>query len=196
MTKQEYLDRLSEKLKVLPASERQDALDYYEGYLSDAGDEAAAISQLGQPGEVAANILADYVTKAPTYAPTIKKDGASGAKTALMIILALFAIPIGLPIAISLAAVAFSLFISLGVIILSFGLTGLGSIIFGIVGIIAFPFAVMQDFGASLMFGGTGLVSIGLGILFIKLTILMTRGFPMIARFVANKISRRQRHDR
>ena len=128
MTKGDYLAQLAHKLRVLPENERQDALEYYDGYLSDAENERTAIAQLGSPGEVSANILANYVAKssgayeadqasgqngtrgaAPIKAAGRGESdvrGARGIKTAWMIILALFALPIGLPLVISLAAVA------------------------------------------------------------------------------------------
>jgi len=36
MTKAEYLDQLNHKLRAMSDNERQDALEYYDGYLSDA----------------------------------------------------------------------------------------------------------------------------------------------------------------
>jgi len=192
--KAEYLAQLSHRLRVLPASERQDALDYYDGYLSDAENEAAAIAQLGSPGEVAANILANYVSKTPsTHELSDRKAEARGVRTAWMIILALFALPVGLPIIITLATIPFMLFITLLSVIFSFGVTGVALIAAGVGSIIVFPFVVLQDFGTALFFGGTGLICIGLGIWFINLTRVLMRGFPMIARFVAQQINRRRR---
>jgi len=191
--KAEYLEQLSHKLRVLPASERQDALDYYDGYLSDAESEAAAIAQLGSPGEVAANILANYVSKTPSHEPGGRKSEARGMRTAWVIILALFALPIGLPIIITLAVIPFVLFISLLSVIFSFGVTGVALIAGGLASLVAFPFVVLQDFGTALFFGGTGLVCIGLGIWFVNLTRILMRGFPLIARFVAQKINQRRR---
>ncbi|MCL2217504.1 MAG: DUF1700 domain-containing protein [Defluviitaleaceae bacterium] len=198
MTKSEYLKQLDYRLRVLPAGERQDALDYYEGYLSDAEDEFIAIAQLGTPGEVAANILANYVAKTPhpESGHGTRKERTSGAKTAWMIILALFALPVGLPIIITLAGVSFSLFIALCAVIFSFAVTGVALIAGGIMSIVAFPFIVAESFGAAMLAGGTGLFTVGLGMLFISLTRITLRGFPMITSFVANKILRRNHHGR
>ncbi|MCL2839974.1 MAG: DUF1700 domain-containing protein [Defluviitaleaceae bacterium] len=199
MTKIEFLTQLENRLKVLPVNERQDALDYYEGYISDAENETAAIAQLGTPGEVAANILANYVSKTPShgYSRTVRKEGAGGAKTAVMVILALFAIPIGLPLAIALAAVAFSLFIALLSVVFAVGVTGVALVVSGIIAIVTFPIFLVQDFSSALVVGGTGLIGLGLGIWFIRLTTTLTRwGFPRVARFTANKILRRNTHGR
>lgn len=198
MTKHEYLSTLESKLRVLPYSEKQDALEYYDGYLSDAENEAAAIAELGSPGEVAANILANYVAKEPVYRthPHYRERGSGGLKIALVITLALFALPIGLPLIIAVAALAFSLIITFGSLVFAFGLTAVGLIVGGIVGIVSFPFFAFQAFGASLQLLGMSIASIGLGILFFKLTVWVCGGFSWIARFVGNIISRRNSHGR
>jgi len=191
MTKTEYLTQLDYKLRVMPHDERKDALEYYEGYLSDADNERDAISQLGSPGEVAANILANYVAKTPQLTESraeTRRTRTSGIRTAWVITLAIFALPVGLPIILSLAVIPFALIISLGSIIIGVGATGIGLMFGGLIGIVTFPFVVTQEFGFGLMTGGMGLLYIGLGILFIKWTSLLVRGFPMIARFVGRLI--------
>jgi uncharacterized membrane protein len=189
MTKAEYLEQLNRKLRVLPSGERQDALDYYDGYLSDSEDEAAAIDQLGTPGEVAANILANYVNKTPPHEHSdTNKSGTRGVKTAWAIILAIFALPVGLPIIIALAMIPFSLFIALFSVFIAIGATVLGMFAAGLVGIVSFPFVAAHDFGTALISGGMSLVSIGIGILCLHLIPILRRGFPMISRFAAQKI--------
>ena len=198
MTKNEYLSRLESKLRVLPYEEKQDALEYYDGYLSDAENEFEAITELGSPGEVAANILANYVAKEPIPRKHThyRERGSSGAKTALVITLALFALPIGLPLVITIAALAFSMIITFGSLVLAFGITAVGLVVGGLVGIAAIPFLIFQNFGGALQVLGGGLVSIGVGILFFKLTAWVCMGFPWISRFVASVISRRSSYGR
>jgi len=188
MNKTEFLSQLEYKLRVLPASERQDALEYYEGYLSDAENEAAAIAELGSPGEVAAMIFANYVAKEPD--PTTRTRG--GVKTALMIIFAIFAVPIGLPLVIGIAAAAFGLFIALLSVVFSVGVVGVTTLAAGMASLIFAPFVFMSDWSSGLTFAGMGLVSFGIGIIFIKNTALLMRGFPKITRFVGKNILRRK----
>ncbi|MCL1883822.1 MAG: DUF1700 domain-containing protein [Defluviitaleaceae bacterium] len=185
MTKQEYLEQLRQKLQVIPESERNDALEYYDGYISDAVSEEIAMGELGSPGEVAAIILANYVSAEPEI---------SGMKLTWVIILALFAIPVGLPLIIAIAFVPITLFLTLGTLIFSFVLTGGIMLVVGGAGLIITPFVAINNFGYALALGGTSLISIGIGILFIRFTAFMMRGFPMIARFVSRKISRRSGH--
>jgi len=198
MTKADYINQLNHKLRAMPDNERRDALEYYDGYLSDADDEAAAMAQLGSPGEVAANILVNHATKEPTDGEAEQKANAKGIRIAWMVALAIFALPVGLPLVITLASIAFSLIISLLAIILAVGASGLAFLSVGVAGIVFFPMIVLQDAGTALLFLGGGLASLGLGILLVKFTAVLMKGFPMIARFVGrkigNKIARRNRH--
>ena len=61
MSRKEFMEQLERLLRELPEQERREALEYYDGYFDDAGEEqeAAVIQELGSPGKVAAMILAD-----------------------------------------------------------------------------------------------------------------------------------------
>ncbi|MGI6094682.1 MAG: DUF1700 domain-containing protein [Lachnospiraceae bacterium] len=61
MNRQEFMAQLSRLLSDIDEQERQEALDYYESYFDDAGEdnEATVIQELGNPGKVAAMIKAD-----------------------------------------------------------------------------------------------------------------------------------------
>jgi len=198
MTKADYINQLNHKLRAMPDNERRDALEYYDGYLSDAEDEAAAMAQLGSPGEVAASILVSHAAKEPAPGEAGRKAGAKGIRTAWMVALAIFALPVGLPLVIVLAAIAFSLIFSLLGIVFSVGVSSLASLLVGVVSMAIFPMVVLQDAGTALLFLGSGLIGLGFGILLIKCTAMLMKGFPMIARFVGrkigNKIARRNRH--
>jgi len=190
MSKEVFLEQLSAKLNVLPVDERQDALSYYDGYISDSGDEAAAIAQLGSPGEVAANILANYVSNSSSssYYGGASKRGLSGAKVALIIFLGLFALPIGLPLIIVLAVIPFTLIITLFAVVFSFAISGFAMIVVGIIAVVGFPVILVQDFWFAVMTAGAGLTLIGVGILMLSLTRLLQKGFRIIAKIVADII--------
>ena len=61
MNRMEFMIQLERLLADIPASERQEALEYYNSYFDDAGpeNEASVIRELGSPGKVAAIIKAD-----------------------------------------------------------------------------------------------------------------------------------------
>ena len=60
MNRREFIEQLNRLLGDIPARDREEALDYYEGYFDDAGveNEASVISELGSPGRIAAEIRA------------------------------------------------------------------------------------------------------------------------------------------
>ena len=186
MTKSEFLSQLSYKLRVLPESERRDALEYYEGYISDAGDEAAAIAQLGHPGEVAATILANYVSQGPTHESPGPAPGRTKIRTAYIAILAIFALPIGLP----LAAAAFGLIVALFSVVFAAVVTGIALVFAGGMILISAPFAAIHDFWFGVFMGGVGFASLGLGILAFKGTVKLIGGFPAIVRAIRRRSHR------
>ena len=60
MDKKEYLNRLQMQLEDLTNEERREALEYYEEYFADAGEENEdeVICSLGEPEQVAEQIKA------------------------------------------------------------------------------------------------------------------------------------------
>jgi uncharacterized membrane protein len=163
MGKKEYLEQLGQRLKSLPAGEVKDALDYYDGYITDSGNEAAAIAQLGPTSEVASQILANYVTwRRKTDVPRGKGMGFKAMWGVLLVLLS----PVALPLAASVVVLIVALFIC----ILALGFAGAAGIIAGIVGLVTVPFALFQHFGYALTCAGTGLVGIGLGLILLEAT--------------------------
>ncbi len=61
MNKEAFIRRLRELLAGIPEQEAAEAIQYYEDYFADAGEEneAKVIEELGSPEKVAANIRAD-----------------------------------------------------------------------------------------------------------------------------------------
>ncbi|MDR1689100.1 MAG: DUF1700 domain-containing protein [Clostridiales bacterium] len=189
MTKAEYLSQLEQKLRGLPQNEINDALDYYDGYLSDAQEyEDGAIENLGSPAEAAAQILADYVVKNPR--PASRK---SGIGTMWSIILAVWAVPVGLPIAIAVVSVAFSLLIVMLSLIVTFGATGAALILAGIVYLITVPFIAASHFASAVLFTGVAFFAAGVGIWLLKAaSVISNVGFGFISRFVGKRILKRR----
>ena len=57
MNRAQFMEQLKKLLSDISEEERQEALDYYESYFDDAGEdqEANVIRELGSPGKVAAD---------------------------------------------------------------------------------------------------------------------------------------------
>lgn len=81
MRKYAYLARLEELLAALPTQERQEALNYYEEYFDAAGseNEEQTAAELGDPAEVARNILEGEGVEPPVREPAAGADEANPA---------------------------------------------------------------------------------------------------------------------
>ncbi|HEL2401629.1 TPA: DUF4097 family beta strand repeat protein [Streptococcus suis] len=74
MTRAEYLNQLEQALTQLHPSAKQEALDYFNEYFDEKGDDQTAIAELGNPQEAANEIIANL----PEDALIAKEDrGAS-----------------------------------------------------------------------------------------------------------------------
>lgn len=62
MNKQEFIGRLSERLSLLKPEDKKNAIEFYEEYFNDAGEEAegSIIEELGTPEKLAEEILSFY----------------------------------------------------------------------------------------------------------------------------------------
>ncbi len=97
MNKQEYMRQLEIKLKRLPKDDFERAIEYYEEYFAEAGEEheQKAIEDLGSPQEAADQIIKDF---ALNYSKEPVKDVKSGMNALWVGVLALFAAPLALPL--------------------------------------------------------------------------------------------------
>ena len=179
MNKTEYMNELKKRLSGLPYEEFQNAIMYYEEYFDDAGveNEQEVINNLGTPAEVAGQLIGEFATKeqpTKTPPPSTKKT----MKVIWITILAIFASPIALPIAIALAAVAFAIIVSVFAVFISIAVTGVAMVVSG-VGVSAVTLVGMimgaAHIGDGLFLIGSGLLSAGLGVLITMLTVFLSR---------------------
>ena len=99
-----------------------------------------------------------------------------------IIILAVFAIPIGLPILMALLSIPFSIFIGAVTVFIALFFAGAALILSGIAGIASVPMLLFSDFGSGVFTGGMGLISIGIGILIV---VMISRLFSVFFNFLA-----------
>ncbi|MDR1217539.1 MAG: DUF1700 domain-containing protein [Oscillospiraceae bacterium] len=195
MTKRKFLDKLSRLLRALPRDEIDAAVSYYDEYISDAEDEAEAIASLGSPWEVAGRIAAGAAAGIGAAGESVeagKKRG--GARTASMIVLAIFALPIGLPLAIAFAAVAFSVAVAVLAVLASFGVAAASLILGGLICSLIGAAAILRDFALGLAVTGEGLIMLGAGWLALLAFVwLWKRGVVSAARAIGRSILRRVR---
>lgn len=194
MNKEQYMKELEKSLSSLPRQEQEEAMNFYEEYMADMEENnPEMLEALEPPHQIAAQIKADAAMRTTGEKDIQKKKGIS---TAWTVLLAIFALPIGLPVAITVAVlalaliiVALSLVISLFAVALSVVLSGIGALITAVV-------MIPTSFAVALFYLGTGLFALGLGYLIsIGVYDLSKRMFIWIAKIINNirlKIQNRQ----
>ena len=159
MGKTEYLADLKKKLNRLPSNEIDNALSYYEEYFNDAGteNEQAVIAQLGTPDNVAAKIIGEYAVGAGA------KNNHGRLKNIWILIFAICASPIALPLILAVVIIALALIISLLSVFFSIGVTGIACVASGIASVIGGVYALFLHFPSGIFYIGFGLLSVSLG---------------------------------
>ena len=105
MNKAEYMKCLEHRLRRLPKEDYNKAIEYFEEYFEEAGpeQESQAIEDLGRPEMAADQIIRDFaVENADQPTRNVKK----GFSAIWVGVLAIFAAPIGLPLALAFGIVA------------------------------------------------------------------------------------------
>ena len=183
MNRKQFLKELRQQLDALPFEEREAAITYYEEYFDEAGPdrEAETAAHLGAPAEIAAEIRVDYAVNKPPQSP---KEGAT---KAWMVIVAIFAFPVAIP----LAAVIFSVFVAFFSVIFSLGVAAVALLGGGIVTIIGGLSVIAASPVTTLFFVGGGLFILGLSIFFGYLTyIVATKLMGAFARLLGRMLQR------
>mgnify|MGYP000387032014 FL=1 len=98
MTKSEYMKKLSYSLRRLPKEDFNQAIDYFEEYFAEAGEEneQQAIEDLGSPEDAAKELIMNLAEKNMEQPPKTVKHSF---KAVWIGILGICAAPIALPIA-------------------------------------------------------------------------------------------------
>jgi len=200
--RRDYLAELERLIKVIPLEERTAAIEFYDGYIQDSGDDARAIKSLGDVRDLAASIIADWAQRRPenekqtlndnyngietieSVSPTqysaqnnpVKpKRRRSASKTAFIAVLAIFAAPIGLPIAISVGAVFLAIAVALLAVFVSVGAVGIAFIPGGIISVITGFSVVFNSLPDALYLVGSGLAMLGISYFIVKYTFAVSR---------------------
>ena len=189
MNKIEFMSQLKIHLRKLPFDEVREAVDYYEQYFDDAGEEneQAVISELGSPSAVASQIIA-------SFAVNTEKSAKKGLATAWMAILAVFSSHAALPIAIATVVIAIALVIVMLSVIFSISVAGISSVLGGIVSLVTGVSVILQSFPTAMFFLGLGLIASGIGLAIIAGTAQLAKiCFPVLAKKIGEFILRRNR---
>ena len=163
-TKTAFLLQLRKGLKPLPKEERENALIYYREYFEDnAGrNEAEICSELGDPKNIAREIVNEYAGNNPGY--PVKK-GMSTGSVVLIVVLSILAAPILLPIAAAALALALAIAVTVIAAVVSFFAVAAALLVGGIGLLVAAFFVGAIHWPTTLLMIGGGLMTVGVGIL-------------------------------
>lgn len=180
MNKADYLAALAHELRGLPPEEQRNALQYYEDYFADAGEEneETVIRELGTPQEVAREILRDFRELA-TVPQAEGRRGITPATLVLILVLVVLFWPVALgAIGILIGLVIVAVFLALAGLVGGFVSCGIG-----IVTMFGAPASglLMLGFGFMMLAGGFLLAAL-LGYLCVKLVPPIIRGIVRLCR--------------
>lgn len=166
MTKEEYMITMAKELKRLPKKDFDTAMEYFEEYFQEAGEEneQQAIEDLGTPKEAACQILQNIVKRQEEEPTRNVKQGISKVWVG---VLAVFAAPVAIPLAIGVVAAIGSLFICAGAVAAAVVLTGAGGAAAGLVSLAAGIFLLFTNLLSGISNIGAGLILIGISVLII-----------------------------
>ena len=161
MSKKEFIKELKDRLRRLPADEVDNAINYYEEYFDDAGEENEdkTIESLGSPAAVASKIIGEYAIN-EVKEPKEAKEGKKSSLAPLWItILAICASPIALPLLIALVVIIFAVLIT----IFALSISGIAVCGGGIVTVIASFWAFTYGVNNGIFLLGNGLLMGAIG---------------------------------
>lgn len=155
-----YLKELEASLSPLPQEEIQDALFYYEQYFFEGQmTDGQAVAEFGTPKNLARRLVADYYIDETRVLPQAQQK--SPLVLTKMVVLAICASPILIPVMMAGLALIFALVITVAALIfallvtvLAFGFAGLVSVLGGVL-------VLTQSFLGGLFFIAMGLALVG-----------------------------------
>lgn len=196
MTRNEFMWALSNALTGFPQSEISRVTEYYDELFNEGLDEGKTeeeiCASLDKPEDIAERMRIELAFVRAEQQPTPKSMNA-----VLLILLGLFAVPIGIPLGAALLSVLFAMFVTVFALTFSFGAVVLA---LGVSGLAAVAAGVAVIAGGAPLFGialfGAAFVLIGLGILgclgTYYLTRAMMRGVVKLCRTLYNAVTNRK----
>ncbi len=183
MNRNDFVEELDKRLKYIPKEDREDAIEYYTELMSDMqiDENEDAAAKLGSPKEVAKKIV-DECTQKHVDAYEENKTAKGRATVVWLSILGALSLPVSLPLAIVVLALAFTVIVVCVSLFISFAVTSVALVFSGIACLVIMWLAPS---GAQMaVVFGSGLTSLALGV-------LMGFGVFYLGRWTVRKIFRR-----
>lgn len=180
MTKEVFLRELARHLEVLTEEERTEALNYYREYIEEGVEagrtEEEVVASLDPPETIAAQMRMDSA-----FARAAKRPTPKNTTKALLAVFGILSLPIALPLALVVIAVAFCVLAAAFAVMVSIACAILGivfaMIIFGIRAIMALTGGLVS--GVSALFT-VGTALIGLALTVLAVILLIRFGYAVI----------------
>lgn len=218
MNRAEFMEKLRELLSDISESEREEALNYYEDYFDDAGEEneQSVIESLGSPekvartikdglndgngenGEFSENGFRGYGDDAKNevgkrekvkFSDRIRGLGTGG--MILVLILAIFALPILAPILLSIVSVIFGMIMAVIGLLFAALIAGIALVMAGVGVFAAAVVSLITSPAVSVLLIGVSFLLVGIGILLAILGgWIVWKVVPSIIRWIVNLFSR------
>lgn len=204
MNKEEFIKGLRQELGFLPPEELDAAIEVYERQFREGQEEEEVVQSFGSPKSAAEEFCKDYYARRQAQAKreeTANQERAEKPKRRFpiwaIVLLVIIALPVLVPLQISLFGGAVGLFAALLAVLIS-----VFAAIFGIIVAIAATCIGLIVGGVGMIFGGIfltgafapGLLSVGMGIMAVALGILTGWGviilIPAMIRGIVNLFSR------
>jgi len=170
MTRNEFFQELESALAGLPRSEIDRISEYYDEIISEALEEGKTeediCGSLDRPEDIAGRVRAEIA-----FVRAEQQPSAKSMSTVLIILLGIFALPIGLPVTLAVFSVILSIAVSVFAVVVSLGAAVFGIFAGGLVGIV---------YGLVLLIQGAPLFGIALtGASFVLVGISIFGGFAV-----------------
>lgn len=192
MTKREFLDALSHRIRSLPKEEQNRTITYYneilEDYIEDGMTEEEAVEQLEDVDVIAKKILRGDEPSSQGEGTIPKKEKKN---TTLIIVLAIIGFPIWFPILMTFFSAVFTVITALFSIMISLLVVPLGLAAGAVGGVCVSPvlFCTGQVAKGFVMLGG-GLICGALAIVSIILAIWIVKWIWRLICWICRKVKR------
>lgn len=194
MNRKEYMKRLGYRLRRLPKEDFDRAMEYFTEYFEEAGpeNEIQAIEDLGAPETAADQIVRDMAFEKAQESNTSVKKGLSNVWIG---ILAIFAAPVGLPLAFAVAMTALAFVIVIVAMIFSVFVLAVSTAVSAIPSILVGIWFMFTSPASGIATIGFGLICAGLGFFLIWASIWLCRWFlNKMTKLFGNMAGRGKKH--
>lgn len=192
MNRQTFFYELRKGLAGLPKADVEKTVEYYNEVIDDRIEEglseSEAVATLGPVDQIVPQILADVSL------PQLVRDRISKTRKfrAWEIVLLIVGAPLWFPLLLTAIILIFTLFLviwililTLYIIVLTFGLSGIASIVFSVIGFVA------GDLTQGLLWLGTGLLMLGLTVLLLLASSKLAAALAGLSRKILHAMKNR-----